>query len=273
MRRNGSMEWWRGIAAGVTGTIGLLFAVTASAVPANFDSTGIGFVPSPEISALPGFTVDLSTPLYAAGDPSGGGSFEVDFSGSAAGEVCILSSASPNACQADLSGVTTPYSALVTLEISAINTSGIVGPFTLALTMLDLGTGTGNEYDASEVSIALDPTAPMPLDTTAVPGFDFDGTFDPFVRIQDLACSNSGGNCNYLGWTIGGGLVGESVTFRFDMSTAPNGRDSPRLLFNAIPVVVPEPGTALLMALGLAGLSAIGRDGRRASANRQPGAE
>ena len=263
MRSMNSIEWRRGRSWGAlpmlmtwTALAWVFFglAVTpAAAVPANFDSTGTGFISSPELSALPTTTIDLSVPLFTAGDSGAGLSFDVDFTGSSAGEVCILTASQSGVCQADLTNVTTAYSAIVTLEISAINTSGITGPFTLLLTMLDLNVPNPG-YAPDEVSIALDPTAPMPLDTSAVPGFNFDGTFSPFVVVEDQACTNSGGNCNYLGWTVFG--VGDSVTMRIDMSMAPDGRDSPRLLFNA---VVPEPGTALLMGLGLAGLSLAGR--------------
>ena len=237
--------------------VAVVLAVTpAAAVPANFDSTGVGFISSPELSALPTTTIDLSVPMLSAGDSGTGLSFDVDFTGSTGGQVCILTSSQPDACQADLMDVTTAYSALVTLEISALNTSKITGPFTLLLTMLDLNAPNAG-YAANEVSIALDPTAPMPLDTSAVPGFNFDGSFSPFVVIEDLACTNSDENCNYLGWTVTG--VGDTVTMRIDMSMDPDGRDSPRLLFNAVPLVVPEPGTALLMGFGLAGLSLAAR--------------
>ena len=236
----------------------VLAVVPAAAVPANFDSTGVGFIPTTELSALPSTTIDITVPLLTAGDSGSGKSFEVDFTGSSPGDVCILANSQPGVCQADLSAVTTAYSAIVTLEISALDTMDISGPFTLALTMLTLNNAeNGDVYTADEVSIALDPTSPMPLDTTAVPGFNFDGSFDSIVRIEDQACSNSGGNCSYLGWTVSG--IGDTATFRFDMSAAPNGRDTPKLLFNAVPVVVPEPGTALLIALGLAGLAFAGR--------------
>ena len=249
----------RAISCGALTWLALILAVEpAVAVPANFDTTGIGFIPSTAVLALPSTTIDINVPLLTAGDTAGGGSFEVDFTGSSGGELCILATPQPDVCQSDLTDVTSAYSAIVTLEISALNTTEISGPFTLALTMLELdNSDNGDIYTPGEVSIALDPTAPSPLDVSAVPGFNFDGTFSAFVRIEDAACSNSAGNCNYLGWTVAG--VGDTVTFRFDMSLPPNGRDTPRLLFNAVPVVVPEPGTALLMGLGLVGLSYAGQ--------------
>jgi len=259
MSRCAGMVWTGGTTLTLLAMAALALAVApAAAVPANFDTSGVGFISSPELMALPSATVDLTVPLLSAGDSGMGSTFEVDFTGSSPGAVCILADSQPGVCQADLSEVTTAYSAIVTLEISALNTSEITGPFTLLLTMLTLeNIENGDVYTADEVSIALDPTAPSPLDTSAVPGFNFDGSFDSLVRIEDEACTNSGGNCNYLGWLVSG--IGDTVTFRFDMSTAPDGRDTPKLLFNAVPIAVPEPGTALLTALGLAGLSFGGR--------------
>lgn len=245
-----------GVLIGGIAALGLA-AAPALAVQADFHSSGIGFISSTELSALPSATIDLDVPLLSAGDSGGGDSFEVDFTGSSDGDICILVSSSPSVCQADLSSVTTAYSAIVTLEISALNTDQITGPFTLVLSMLETSAASGDIYRADEVSIALDPTVPLGLNTSAVPGFNFDGSFSSMVRIEDLGCSNSDGYCNYLGWTVTG--ISDTVTFRFDISTAPDGRDTPILLFNAVPIVVPEPGTALLMALGLTGLSFGGR--------------
>lgn len=266
MQRMSSIESRRGTRRGartirtLLTTLSLLAVVLvvspAAAVPANFDSTGVGFIPSTDVLGLPSATIDINVPLLTAGDTSGGSSFDVDFTGSSGGDVCILAASQPGVCQADLVDVTTAYSALVTLEISALNSSDITGPFTLVLTMLDLNAPNAN-YAADEVSLALDPMAPSPLDTSAVPGFNFDGSFNSIVRIEDQACLNSGGNCNYLGWTVAG--LGDTVTLRLDMSMAPDGRNSPRLLFNAVPLVVPELGTALLMGFGLTGLSLAGR--------------
>jgi hypothetical protein len=266
VQRMSSIELRRGTRRGartvrtLLTTLSLLAVVLvvspAAAVPANFDSTGVGFIPSTDVLGLASATIDINVPMLTAGDTSGGSSFHVDFTGSSGGEVCILAESQRGVCQADLVDVTTAYSALVTLEMSALNSSDITGPFTLLLTMLDLNAPNAN-YAADEVSLALDPMALSPLDMSAVSGFNFDGSFNSIVRIEDQACSNSGGNCHYLGWTVAG--IGDTVTLRLDMSMAPDGRNSPRLLLNAVPLVVPEPGTALLMGFGLAGLSLAGR--------------
>lgn len=254
----GTCAVWSGAIRGGALAIVMMFLASApaAALQANFDSTAIGFIPSSAVLALPRMAVDLSTPLLSAGDSSAGASFDVDFLGSAEGSICILANTLPGVCQANLTNVTTAYSILVTLEIDSINSSQINGPFTLAISMLRLNYPNGDVYTPGEVSIDLDPTAPVDLDTSAVPGFHFNEIFDSLIRIEDSACTNSSGNCQYLGWTIDGG-VGDTVSFRFDidMSIAENGRDTPSLLFNAFPTVIPEPNTALLLGLGLAGLS------------------
>ena len=178
-------------------------------------------------------------------------SFDVQVTGYAEGSTCFLAGGS-NQCQANVANIEGPYSALVTLQINVVNTTDIPSPFTLILNTL------GSSYAPSEVSINLNPTAPAGLDTSVLTGFDFDGSFSKFVRIQDLAKEDMGIVNDYIGWTV---VDGGSVTFRFDVSTSGGMRGSPEFFMNAIPVVVPEPGTALLLGLGLAGLAAAGRGG------------
>ncbi len=268
MRRTNTTWRARTIGYGTLALASILVAATpAIAVQANFDSTGTGFIPSVDVMALPTATIDITTPMFGAGDTSDGGPFTVGFTGSSEGSVCILASTMPGVCQANLSQVSTPYSMLVTLDISAIDVTKVDGPFTLVLSQLQFVSDNPNMdvYTSNEVSLQLNPVVPVPLNTN---GSTFDGSFDPIVRIVDQACSNSGGDCNYLGWSVVG--LGGMVTFQIDLLTAPNGRDTPTLLFNAIPVVVPEPGTALLLAMGLAGLSFGSR--RIGSAPRTPSA-
>ena len=157
-------------------------------------------------------------------------------------------------CQADASNVNAPFSALVTLEVTVLDTATLSGPFTLFLNSL-IKTG----YDASDVTIDLNPTAPAGLDTMAVPGFVFTGSFTPFVHLEFTSVGGSVALFDYIGWTV---ADGDFVTFRYDVDRAPVGGMAPQLTANAAPVVVPEPTSAVLMALGLAGL-AVGGNRRR----------
>jgi hypothetical protein len=226
-----------------------LMAGQASATPANFASGGWGFDPA-GLGGLPETSIDGEEPFLAAGDPRVFSNLDVGLIGSAEGEICFLASGA-NVCQVNANSMTGAYSALVTLQVSVLNPAALDGPFTLLLT------GLGGSYDPSQVSIELNPTAPAGLDTSAVMGFVFDGTFsDDFVHIEDLTNEGMGDVYDYIGWTV---VDGGSVTFRYDVSVAPNGQGSPALFANAIPTVVPEPGTALLMGLGLAGLASAGR--------------
>jgi hypothetical protein len=250
MQSMDSVQAKRGMVSGALLALMVFFvAAPVAATSANFASGGWGLDPT-NLTGLPSFTIDGSVPFLDAGDPTVFNNLDVELTGSLEGDICILAAGS-NVCQANLNSISGPYSALVTLQIEVINTAQISGPFTLVLSGLD---GT---YDPSEVSINLNPTAPAGLDTSAVSGFVFDGSFTTdFVHVEDLTNESMGDIYDYVGWTVTD--LG-SVTFRYDVSTAPNGRDTPGLFLNAIPVVVPEPGTALLLGLGLAGLTVAGR--------------
>ena len=165
---------------------------------------------------------------------------DVELTGST--DVCILFG--DDTCRANTLGITGPYSVFVTLTVAAINTPVIDGPFTLFLSGL-----FGNTYSTDEVVVELNPVAPAALDTSAVPGFNWDGSFDAFTQIIDNGAPP--GTYHHIGWQV---MLGDSVTFQYDVLTSPNGRGTPPLTANAT-TVVPEPGTALLMGLGLIGLA------------------
>lgn len=221
----------------------VLGAGPAFALPANFDPV-FGFDDT-NLGGLPTLTIDVEDPFLGVGDAIAG-TFDVDVTGST--DVCILFN--DETCRANTVGITGPYSIIMTLTVSAVNSSEIQGPFTLFLSGL-----AGTAYGASEVAVELDPTVPTALDTLAVPSFVWNGGFTPLVRVNDVA--DSPNLYDYVGWTVSG--VGDSVTFRYEVSSSPGTRGVPGLMANATTSVVPEPGTALLMGLGLAGLAITGR--------------
>lgn len=231
----------------------VLFAVgPASATPANFDESGFGFEAA-GLGGLPVGQIDPMTPFLLAGAPGTAPVLDVELLGSQ--DICILATGG-NLCQTDVSGITGDFSALVTLEINVVDPATLSGPFTLFLNSLT----SDPAYDLGNVSIELNPFAPEGLDASAVPVFEsnFDGSFDPFVHVQFTTTGGSTVLADYVGWTVEDGDI---VTFRYDVVGGPVGGFAPQLTANAVPIVVPEPETALLMALGLAGLSFAG--GRR----------
>jgi len=228
----------------------MLGASAASALPALFDPAG-GFLDT-NLGGLPGYTIDSSVPFLDAGDVLGGGPYPVDLTGST--DVCILFGDST--CRANTAGVTGAYSVLITAQISAINTPEITGPFTLLLT----GLASGSAYSTSDLTVDLNPVAPVGLDTSGVPGFGFDGTFSSLLRVTDETFSTTE-PYYFLGSMVelGGASLPDSVTWKIDVAVAPPpGVSVPQLTVNAIPII-PEPGTALLMGLGLAGLASVKR--------------
>ena len=100
------------------------------------------------------------------------------------------------------------------------------------------------------MAIELNPAVPAGLNTSAVPDFVWNGGFTAFVHVRDLYAAPAS-IYDYIGWTVEDGAT---LTFRYDVLTSLKGNAYPKFTANAVPVVVPEPGAALLLGLGLAGL-------------------
>lgn len=256
MRRMNSTWMTRAIAnlvttCAVAGALFLFAVAPASATPATFASNGFGFN-STGLEALPIGAIDSTVPFLLAGAPDPMLGLSVELLGSQ--DLCILVGAS-NVCQTDASGVTGNFSALVSLEVNVIDET-LTGPFTLFLNSLT----SDPAYNLADVTIELNGVEPTGLDTSAVPDFAsrYDADFDPFVHVQFLTTGGSTVLADYVGWTV---QDGDIVTFRYDVVGGSIGGFAPQLTANAAPVVVPEPGTVLLMGLGLGGLSLAG--GRR----------
>ena len=230
----------------------LALADPAAATPAVFSSGGWGF-DAAGLDGLPAVSIDESVPFLTAGAPGSAPNLDIELIGTT--DVCVLTPGS-SVCRAANPAPTGPFSVLVSFTVNVLNPS-IDGPFTLMLTSL---VGTLG-YSPAEVAIELDPALPAALDPAAVPAFVFDGRFDSFVRVRDLYAPPTT-IYDYVGWTV---QDGSRVVFRYDVLTQLRGSSYPQFTANAVPVVVPEPATALLFGLGLAGLSLAG--GRR-SVNR-----
>ena len=141
---------------------------SAMATPANLDPT-FGFLEA----GLEGLnTVDMGPQdaFLGAGDVTAG-SFDVDLSGST--EVCVLFG--DETCRSSAVGISGPFSVLVTLNISAVNTPEIDGPFTLFLSGI-----LGGGYATSEIAVELNPVVPTALNTAAVPGFVLNNGWSPW---------------------------------------------------------------------------------------------
>lgn len=246
----GAARWRtaRTVGAGLGIVGGLLLAGSAGAASARFASGGWGFSPT-GLDGLPVGSLDPSAELHRAGERGVAPNLDVELSGTTS--ICVLAPGS-RVCQGANPALTGPFSVLVSFSVDAIDPA-LQGSFTLVLTSLVSSLG----YGPADVAIELSPVAPVNLDTSAVPGFVWSGGFTPFVRVRDLfdAPRNV---YDYLGWTV---RDGSRVTFRYDVLTGLRGNSYPQLTANAVAMVVPEPGAALLLGLGLAGL-AVGRRGQ-----------
>jgi len=239
----------RRIVAGAIVAVGwLLGSGSGAASPASFASGGWGFEPT-GLGGLATIQIDGSSPFLTAGTPGSMPNLDVELVGST--DLCVLAAGS-SVCQAANPALSGPFSVLVSFSVDVRNES-LEGPFTLMLTSLVGGLG----YAPNEVAIELDPSVPAGLDTSAVPGFVWDGDFDGFVHVRDAYAPPT--LYDYVGWTV---QHGSRVVFRYDVLTQLRGGAYPQFSANAVPSVVPEPGAALLVGLGLAALAIGGRRAR-----------
>lgn len=234
----------RGIGRVVGLVVGVLLAAEpAAAASARFASGGWGFDPA-ALTGLPLSTIDGTTPFLSAGEAGAAASLDIELTGSTV--LCVLDAAG-DACRAADPAPTGAFSVLVSLTVD-VPDGAVSGPFTLLLTSLVGGLG----YGPDDVAIPLAATPPAHLDPSAVPRFLWTGGLTPFVRVRDLSAT-PGAVYDYIGWTV---EDGSSVTFRYDVPSGLAGTGYPQLTANAVPLVVPEPGAALLLGLGLAVLAA-----------------
>lgn len=228
------------------GALALLAALPGGANAASF-APNFGF--DPATLGPVDLMLDSSTVLLDANDLAAPGNTDVQIDGSF--DLCILIGSSTKCDSSIFVGEPAPVSFIVTLTVAKINDPALASsPFTLILRDLNPAPG----YARTDVTVD-DSYAAIPNFNPN--GFDFDPNngingFDPFRVIEHEVAP--GDIRYYLGWTV---ILGDSVTFKFDLEDGSIRNNLPGFLFSA--TAVPEPGTALLIGLGLVGLSVAGR--------------
>jgi hypothetical protein len=208
-----------------------LVAVLATGAPSEARATSINFLDGGIYDVgfdptTPGFptAVDAILPLtgpFVKADNQGLSPVQYSL------DHCLLVSGS-SACQPSV-GVGLAYSDVVTLTLESVDGGLPAGGITLFLS----GLSSSPAYGFDDVSVELDPTNP---------GY----VFTPLLHLTLTPGSTT---YHYFGFELDS--IGQSVTFRYDVSAMLAG-GTPRIATNAL---VPEPGTAALLAIGLAGLA------------------
>ncbi len=257
MRRKHS---WMALTALVGSAFGLM-AGSAAATPAVF-GPNFGFEPA-GLGGLPEITIDRNDPFETAADElAPGGPYAVELSGT--GALCILASGE-STCRSNAVGIVNPYSVIMSFQVSAVNTESIDDEFVLVVTNFFDPTGLG-QYDENDLDVELTPMAPAGLETSAVAGFLFDGSFDAFTHVVDIDSTPPASpppgyqaRYDYIGWRLTMADVGDRViSLRYEVRDPAANGAIPGIMMNAVPII-PEPGTALLLGLGLAGLASVRR--------------
>ena len=209
---------------------GSAWATSAHFLPSpfavGFDATEAGFPTDVD------YVIPTPVAFVDAGAIAGAG---VDYDLSQ----CLLLGGA-GACDDTLSAGSDPYTAVVTLTLTSVSQAIPEQGILLFLSGL-ANTADAPPYDEDNVGVVLDPGP--------IAGYDF--AFTPFETIT-WTSGSSGTTYYYLGFRMF--QIGDSVTLRYDVSSQLVG-GTPVIETNASYTFVPEPSTAVLMALGLAGLA------------------
>ena len=222
----------RSLLLAAAGLLASVAAGPAAAVSLRSDLPGAGFeatgFPLPADYELPSDITGAD--LHSAGGIPG---VDVYFSWD---QCLLLEHTGP--CLDGIAAGDGAYTSLVSMTILSI--AGEIPEAGVLVFFTGLDTAA-TPYDPADIDFVLDP-AP-------VAGFPFDA-FESIVLNRE-----SGATYYYLGFHLLAEDIGRTFRFRYDVNTPQLSQGTPRFYTSAVYGVVPEPGTALLLAVGLGGLA------------------